>query len=141
MSPFLPDTLPFPPPPLHTHTHTHTFSEPDCAALTFTETSLREKLLSKTLAKLLPATAPFSITSTKFLPFPPPPPNVLSPLHKSEARLKASVQWDVDWLRGNPLFDQRTRVSGWIYEVETGRLREVDTGAEVGRPTVGNTEK
>lgn len=35
----------------------------------------------------------------------------------------------VDWLRSNPLFDNRTAVTGWVYEVETGRLREVPTSA------------
>jgi carbonic anhydrase len=88
--------------------------------------SLRAKLLSKSSEGHLPRTAPFQISSTNFLPFPPAPTNQ-SPLHANEARLQASVKWDVDWLRNNPLFDQRTQVSGWVYEVETGRLREVDT--------------
>jgi carbonic anhydrase len=98
----------------------------DCAALTFTEMSLRAKLLNKSSSGVLPRTAPFQISSTNFLPFPAAPAST-GPLNADEARLQASVKWDVDWLRNNPLFDQRTQVSGWVYEVETGRLREVDT--------------
>ena len=88
--------------------------------------SLRAKLLTKSSSGVLPRTAPFQISSTNFLPFPAAPAST-GPLNADEARLQASVKWDVDWLRNNPLFDQRTQVSGWVYEVETGRLREVDT--------------
>ncbi|CDZ96245.1 cynT, can [Phaffia rhodozyma] len=98
----------------------------DCAALTFTERSLRAKLLSKSTSGHLPSTAPFQISSTSFLPFPEAPEGHAH-THEHEARLQESVKWDVDWLRTNPMFDSRTEVTGWIYEVETGQLREVDT--------------
>ncbi|KAL7412472.1 carbonic anhydrase [Mrakia frigida] len=98
----------------------------DCAALTFSEQSLRRSLLDKTIQGHLPSTAPFQISSTAFLPFPPAP-RIHKHSTEDEARLQESVRWDVEWLRSNPLFDKRTQVSGWIYQVHDGVLREVDT--------------
>lgn len=39
--------------------------------------------------------------------------------------LEEEVRRDVEWLRGNEAIPEGVVVSGWVYEVETGRVRSV----------------
>ncbi|KZT67937.1 carbonic anhydrase [Daedalea quercina L-15889] len=41
------------------------------------------------------------------------------------AHLEQSVKDDVEWLRENPLVLPGSQVTGWVYEVETGKVRQV----------------
>lgn len=39
--------------------------------------------------------------------------------------LEEAVREDVEWLRGHGALPRPVTVSGWVYEVETGKVREV----------------
>jgi len=39
---------------------------------------------------------------------------------QSFPKLEEAVERDVQWLRGNKAIPQEVKVSGWVYEVETG---------------------
>jgi carbonic anhydrase len=39
--------------------------------------------------------------------------------------LEKEVLEDIEWVMGRKLIPKSFRVSGWIYEVETGRVRRV----------------
>ncbi|KAH9921905.1 carbonic anhydrase [Fomitopsis serialis] len=39
--------------------------------------------------------------------------------------LEQSVKEDVKWLKENPLVLPETQISGWVYSVETGRVRQI----------------
>lgn len=39
--------------------------------------------------------------------------------------LEASVKEDVEWLQGNKAIVPGIKVSGWVHEVETGKVRNV----------------
>lgn len=39
--------------------------------------------------------------------------------------LKQAVRDDVEWLRSHSALPQPVTISGWVYEVETGRTRQV----------------
>ena len=73
----------------------------DCGMLTFTNDQLREQLRRDVGA---------DASSIDFLPF---------------ADLDDSVRLDVGTLRSSPLIPQDIPVHGFVYDVRTGRLREV----------------
>ncbi|MGH7517001.1 MAG: beta-class carbonic anhydrase [Gemmatimonadales bacterium] len=84
----------------------------DCGMLTFTNRDLRTKV-QKDLGR---DTGEFD-----FQPF---------------QDLDASVREDIEFLVGSELLDPSTLIRGFVYDVVTGRLREVDLGAVVhGSPT------
>lgn len=39
--------------------------------------------------------------------------------------LESAVQRDVEWLKGSKAVKKETKFSGWIYEVETGKVKRV----------------
>ena len=39
--------------------------------------------------------------------------------------LEDAVKSDVEFLKGSKLIPEKIKISGWIYEVETGRVRRV----------------
>ena len=39
--------------------------------------------------------------------------------------LEGAVKSDVEFLRGSKLIPDKVRISGWVYEVETGKVRSV----------------
>jgi carbonic anhydrase len=39
--------------------------------------------------------------------------------------LEGAVRGDVEFLRGSKLIPEKIRISGWVYEVETGKVRSV----------------
>ena len=49
------------------------------------------------------------------------------------AGLEESVRADVQFLRENPLVLPETKVTGWVYEVETGKVRSAFWRLGVGR--------
>jgi carbonic anhydrase len=73
----------------------------DCGMLTFTNDDLRTKLEDE---------LGVDAGDVDFLPF---------------ADLDQSVRDDVERIRSSPLLPEGITVSGYVYEVETGRLREV----------------
>lgn len=73
----------------------------DCGMLTFTNEQLREKLENDVGA---------DASDFDFLPF---------------ADLEESVRVDVASIRSSPLIPPEIPVSGFVYEVATGRLREI----------------
>ncbi len=73
----------------------------DCGMLTFSNEDLRGKLAAETGA---------DASGIDFLPFP---------------DLEQSVRDDVATIKASPFIDQDIPVHGFIYDVKTGRLREV----------------
>jgi carbonic anhydrase len=73
----------------------------DCGMLTFTNDDLREKLRADTGR---------DASRLDFLPF---------------SDLEQSVRDDVRRVRENPFIPADVTVSGWIYDVKTGQIREV----------------
>jgi carbonic anhydrase len=73
----------------------------DCGMGTFTNEEVRARLSAATGA---------SADDIDFMPF---------------TDLEASVRDDVGAIRANPLMPTDLTVSGWIYDVQTGRLNEV----------------
>jgi carbonic anhydrase len=78
------------------------FHHTDCGMLTFTTPQLQDKLLAEH-----PQHADI-IKSIDFLPFP---------------DLEQSVKDDVKFLKDHPLVIKETKVTGWIYDVHTGKVR------------------
>jgi len=39
--------------------------------------------------------------------------------------LEAEVKSDVEWLKGNKAIPDNVAISGWVYEVETGKVKSV----------------
>lgn len=39
--------------------------------------------------------------------------------------LEKEVKSDVEWLKGNKAIPDSVEISGWVYEVETGKVRSV----------------
>src|SRR5256886_12330584 len=72
----------------------------DCGMLTFTDEQLRQKLRDELAV----------ISEHEFLPF---------------GDLEQSVRDDVEIIRSSPLLLRDVQVRGFIYDVKTGRLREV----------------
>ncbi len=73
----------------------------DCGMLTFTNEDLQGKLLADTGK---------DASHIDFLPF---------------SDVEESVRDDVSRIRENPFIPAEVEVSGWIYDVKTGRLQEV----------------
>jgi carbonic anhydrase len=42
-----------------------------------------------------------------------------------EKDLEKGLKDDVDWLKGNAALPQGVAISGWIYEVETGKTKQI----------------
>jgi len=74
----------------------------DCGMLTFTDASIREKLRKERRA---------DADGVSFLPF---------------SDLDQSVRDDIALYRGSPLVRHDATVRGFVYDVKTGRLREVN---------------
>jgi carbonic anhydrase len=83
----------------------------DCGMLTFEDEPVRRQIAEKTGA---------DTTALRLLPFP---------------DVDASVREQVRLLAGSPFLPRDIPVTGFVYEVETGRLREV-AAARSGRATV-----
>jgi carbonic anhydrase len=73
----------------------------DCGMLTFTNDQLRDKLKSETSA---------DASGIDFLPFP---------------DLEKSVRDDVKRIQDSPFVDKNVKVTGFVYDVKTGRLQKV----------------
>jgi len=73
----------------------------DCGMLTFTNDQLRDKLKSETGS---------DASEIDFLPFP---------------DLDQSVRDDVKQIKDSPYVDKDVSVSGFVYDVNTGRLRRI----------------
>lgn len=73
----------------------------DCGMLTFTNEIIREKVNSET-----PGVAEI-VDKIDFLPFP---------------HLEQSVKDDVKFLSENPLLLPGTTVTGWVYDVKSGKV-------------------
>jgi carbonic anhydrase len=78
----------------------------DCGMLTFTNRDLRQKVKDD----LGQDTGEFD-----FLPF---------------QDLDGSVRQDIEFLQATQLLDPETSIRGFVYDVQTGKLREVKVGAE-----------
>ncbi|KAJ8596790.1 carbonic anhydrase [Rhizopogon salebrosus TDB-379] len=79
----------------------------DCGMLTFTDEQLRSKVISAHPGN---AAVSEAISSLQFGPFP---------------NLDASVKDDVTFLKDHPLVLKEGNITGWVYEVETGKIRAV----------------
>jgi len=75
---------------------------PDCGMLTFSNDQLREKLKAETGN---------DASKIDFLPFP---------------ELDRSVRDDVKRIKESPFVDKDVAVTGFVYDVNTGRLRRID---------------
>jgi len=90
----------------------------DCGMLTFTNEDLRARVADE-----LGPGAARAASGVDFLPF---------------TDLDASVRDDVLFLRGSPLVPQSIAIRGFVYDVRSGRLREIDVASEAAataRPT------
>lgn len=76
------------------------FHHTDCGMLTFKNEDLR-----RTLKEKYPS-ATKEIEAIDFLPFP---------------ELEKSVKDDIEFLKEHPLVLDETTITGWIYDVETGK--------------------
>ena len=74
----------------------------DCGMLTFSNDQLREKLKAETGN---------DASKIDFLPFP---------------ELDRSVRDDVKRIKESPFVDKDVAVTGFVYDVNTGRLRRID---------------
>jgi len=81
----------------------------DCGMLTFQDVQLREKLKDFVGPKLKSPLAPV-IDSMSFLPF---------------VDLDQTTRQDVDYLKEHPLIADRHNITGWVYDVETRKVRQV----------------
>ncbi|KAH7915140.1 carbonic anhydrase [Hygrophoropsis aurantiaca] len=79
----------------------------NCGMLTFTDSTLRSKV---TEAHSGDARVSEAVKSFEFGAF---------------SELDKSVKDDVSYLKENPLVLKEGNISGWVYEVETGKIREV----------------
>jgi len=81
------------------------FHHTDCGMLTFSDDALRNKLKDGASAAIVPL-----VDSFAFLPF---------------GNLEESVKEDVAYLKANPLVLPSTPISGWIYDVHSGKVTQV----------------
>ncbi|KAG0703167.1 carbonic anhydrase [Suillus ampliporus] len=79
----------------------------DCGMLTFTDEQLRSKVINAHPGN---ATVSEAVNGLQFGPFP---------------DLDSSVKDDVAFLKNHPLVLKEGNITGWVYEVETGKIREV----------------
>lgn len=80
------------------------FHHTDCGMLTFKNEDLKNSLKEKY------PTASKEIDSIDFLPF---------------SNLEQSVRDDVNFLKQHPLVLDETTITGWVYEVESGKVRQI----------------
>lgn len=80
------------------------FHHTDCGMLTFTNDDIRRKVKNEEPGKAAVAEA---VDNIDFLPFP---------------DLKESVKDDINFLKGSQLLKGGTNLSGWIYDVTTGKV-------------------
>ncbi|KAF8528022.1 carbonic anhydrase [Hysterangium stoloniferum] len=80
------------------------FHHTGCGMLTFTNDQFQSQLNAK-----YPAHGK-EIDAIDFLTFP---------------ELEPSVKADVEYLKGNPLLAEKSNITGWVHEVETGKIRRV----------------
>ncbi|CAE6432062.1 hypothetical protein RSOLAG1IB_09069 [Rhizoctonia solani AG-1 IB] len=73
--------------------------------LTFSDKDIKDKLKESQD----PAVAPL-IDQIAFLPF---------------SEIEQSVKEDVEYIKSHPLILKDAKVSGWVHEVETGKIRQV----------------
>lgn len=76
-----------------------------CGMLTFQNSDARS-----VVAKNLGAEAGQAVSALDFQPFP---------------DLEMAVKDDVEYLERNPAISKQAIISGWVYEVETGKIRQV----------------
>ncbi|CAE7158052.1 unnamed protein product [Rhizoctonia solani] len=81
------------------------FHHTDCGMLTFSDQDIRNKLKEAEG----PAVAPYA-DQIAFLSF---------------SSLEQSVKEDVEYIKSHPLVLKDAKVSGWVHEVETGKIRQV----------------
>ncbi|CAE6460856.1 putative protein Mb1315 [Mycobacterium bovis AF2122/97] [Rhizoctonia solani] len=81
------------------------FHHTDCGMLTFSEKEIRDKI-KETEG---PSIAPHA-DQIAFLPF---------------SDVEQSIKEDVEFIRSHPLILKDAKISGWVYEVETGKIRQV----------------
>ena len=74
----------------------------DCGMLTFTDADLKSSLKQK-----YPEADP-EINKLDFYPF---------------SQLEESIKSDVAYLKSHPLVLDETKITGWVYEVETGKVK------------------
>jgi carbonic anhydrase len=77
------------------------FRHTNCGMVTFTTEELRQRLREETNAP------PEVIDALEFLEF---------------GDAEVSVKNDVEWLKSQPLIIKETVITGWIYDVQTGRV-------------------
>ena len=80
------------------------FHHTNCGMLTFTNDDIRHKVKTEEPGNAAVAEA---IDKIDFLPFP---------------NLEESVKDDVEFLKGSKLIKEGTHLSGWIYDVTTGKV-------------------
>jgi len=80
------------------------FHHTDCGMLTFTDADLKS-----TLKQQYPSSED-EINKFDFYPFP---------------QLEQSVKDDIALLKSHPLILKETKITGWVYEVETGKVRQI----------------
>lgn len=76
----------------------------DCGMLTFTNDDIRKKVKAEEPGN---ATVAEAVDKIDFLPFP---------------KLEQSVKDDIDFLKGTQLLKGGTQLSGWIYNVTSGKV-------------------
>ncbi|KAG1834440.1 carbonic anhydrase [Suillus variegatus] len=79
----------------------------DCGMLTFSDEQLRSKVIN---AHPGDTSVSEAVNDLQFGPFP---------------DLDRSVKDDVAFLKNHPLVLKEGNITGWVYEVETGKIREV----------------
>lgn len=84
----------------------HIIKHTGCGMLTFKNEDARA-----VVEKNLGAEAGSAVSELDFLPFP---------------SLEAAVSDDVKWLKAQKTIPDDVTISGWIYEVETGKVRAVN---------------
>ncbi|KAH9486639.1 Beta-carbonic anhydrase 1 [Psilocybe cubensis] len=80
------------------------FRHTDCGMLTFTNEQLREQVIAASPGNAAIAEA---VNAIDFLPIP---------------SLEENVKADVQFLKENPLVFEATTLTGWIYDVHTGKV-------------------
>ena len=86
------------------------FHHTDCGMLTFTDADLKSSLKQK-----YPEADP-EINKLDFYPF---------------SQLEESIKNDVAYLKSHPLVLEETKITGWVYEVETGKVMSLLAHLEV----------
>ncbi|KAF9056481.1 carbonic anhydrase [Panaeolus papilionaceus] len=83
------------------------FHHTDCGMLTFTNEQLREKVKKEEQGDSTVASA---VDNIDFLTI---------------SELEESVKDDVEFLKKNPLVLKDTKITGWVYDVRTGKIKSV----------------